>query len=104
MAGLSLVDEATPCAVVTLTAKQAAVVANALADAEQYRRDSAATWCADCAATQDGACPDHLAHLAPASAYRELAAELAHVTKSADRDVPAPRPASDLSRVTERGP
>ena len=85
--------------VVTLTAAQATVMARALADAEQYRRDSAATWCADCAATPEGACPDHLAYLAPANAYRELATELAHTTKSADRDVPASRPALDLSRL-----
>ena len=63
---------------VTLTAAQAAVVARALADAEHYRRGSATAWCADCAATQDGACPDHLAYLAPADAYRDLAAELVH--------------------------
>ena len=67
-------------AAVTLTAAQAAVITRALADAEHYRRDSPAAWCADCAATQDGACPDHLAYLAPANAYRELAAELAHAT------------------------
>jgi hypothetical protein len=84
---------------VTLTAAQATIMARALADAEQYRRESAAAWCADCAAAQGGACPNHLAYLAPASAYRELAAELAHATKSAGRDVPAPRPASDLSRL-----
>ena len=88
MVGLSSVNETTPCAVVTLTAAQAAVMAKALADAEQYRRDFAAAWCADCATVQGGACPAHLAYLAPANAYRELAAALAHVTKSAGRDVP----------------
>jgi hypothetical protein len=81
----------------TLTAAQAAVVVKALIDAEHYRRDSATAWCADCATTQDGACPDHVAFLAPVSAYRELAAELAHSVSTAGRDVPAPRPASDLS-------
>jgi hypothetical protein len=95
MAGLSSVDETTPCAVVTLTVAQATTIAKALADAEHYRRDSAAAWCAGCAAAQGGACPAHLAYLAPATAYGELAAELAHITKSAGRDVPAPRPASD---------
>ena len=99
MAGLPSVNEAAPCAAVTFTAAQAAVIARALADAEQYRRDTAATWCADCATTQDGACPDHLAYLAPVNVYRQLAAELALITKSAGRDVPAPRPASDLSRL-----
>jgi hypothetical protein len=100
MTVLSSANEATPCAAVTRTAAQAAVITKALADAEHYRRDSAAAWCAYCAAAQNGACPDHVAYLAPANAYRELAAELAHVlTKTAGRDVPAPRPASDLSRL-----
>lgn len=73
-------------AAVTLTAAQAAVMVKALVDAEQYRRDSAAVWCAECAAAQDGACPDHVAFVAPADEYRELAAELAHVlTNSASR-------------------
>ena len=100
MAGLSSVNEATPCAAVTLTAAQAAVIAKALADAEHYRRNFAATWCADCAATPGGACPCHLAYLAPANAYRQLAAELALNTKSAGRDVPAPRPASEPLPLT----
>src|SRR5690242_9879658 len=43
-----------------LTAAQAAVVASALAEAEQYRRDTARTWCMACAAAPDGACPAHL--------------------------------------------
>ena len=66
-------------ATVTLTASQATVMLKALADAEHYRRDFAAAWCADCAATRGGACPDHRAYLAPADAYRDLAAELVHV-------------------------
>lgn len=82
---------------ITLTAAQAGVVARALIDAEHYRRDSAAAWCTDCAA-KDGACPDHVAFLAPASAYRELAVELAHAVSTAGRDVPAPRSASDHFR------
>jgi hypothetical protein len=83
-------------AVVTLSADQVAVMAKALADAEHYRRESAEAWCADCAAAApDLACPDHTAYLAPANAYRELAAELARVTNAAGRDVPAPRPASE---------
>jgi hypothetical protein len=99
MAALSPVNEAPPSAAVTFTAAHAALIARALADAEQYRRDAAATWCADCAAAQQRACPNHLAYLAPANAYRELAADLAHVTKSAGRGVPPPRSASDLSRL-----
>jgi hypothetical protein len=86
-------------AAVTLTAAQAAVVTRALADAEHYRRDSAAAWCVDCAATQDGACPDHVAFLAPVAAYRDLAAELANAVITAGRGVRAPQPASDLSRA-----
>jgi hypothetical protein len=66
-----------PVAEVTLTAAQAAVMVKALIDAEHYWRDSATAWCAGCAATPDGACPDHVAFLAPVSSYRELAAELA---------------------------
>jgi hypothetical protein len=83
---------------ITLTAAQAGVVARALIDAEHYRRDSAAAWCTDCATAKDGACPDHVAFLAPASAYRELAVELAHAVSTAGRDVPAPRSASDHFR------
>ena len=79
MVGPSSVCEATRVAVVTLTAAQAVVMAKALADAERYRRDFAAAWCADCATAKGGACPAHLAYLAPADAYRDLAAELAHV-------------------------
>ena len=87
----------------TLTAAQAAVMAKALTDAEHYRRDSATAWCADCAAMPDGSCPDHLAFLAPASAYRELAAELAQATNTAGRGVCPPRPTSEpLPRNRER--
>lgn len=90
--------------IITLTDVQAVVIAKALADAEQYRRDSAAAWCADCAARFGGACPDHVAFLAPADAYRDLATEIAHViTYSAGRDVCPPRPASEpLPRNRER--
>lgn len=78
MAGLSSVNEATPCATVTRAAAQAAVITKALADAEHYRRESAEAWCADCA-TQGEGCPDHVAYVTPANAYRDLAAELVHV-------------------------
>jgi hypothetical protein len=87
-------------AVVTLTRAQAAVLAKALADAERYRRDLGAGLCADCAASPDGACHDHLEDLDRAEAYKDIAARLAPVlTKSAGRGVPPPRPASDLSRL-----
>ena len=79
MAALSSVSEAAPCAAITLTTAQAAVMAKALVDAEQYRRDTAATWCADCAASPDVACQDHLEDLDRAEAYSEVAAELVHV-------------------------
>jgi hypothetical protein len=78
---------------VTLTPAQAGVVARALADAEHYRRDSAAAWCTDCAAAAAGCCPDHVAYLAWAHTYRDMAAELAQAANSAGRDVSAPRPA-----------
>jgi hypothetical protein len=70
---------------VAITAAQATVLVKALIDAEHYRRDAAAAWCANCAGTQDGACPDHVAFLAPADAYRTLAAELAHVLTQVGR-------------------
>jgi hypothetical protein len=86
---------------VTLTAAQAEVMVKALVDAEQYRRDSAAAWCADCAAAQGRGCPEHVAFLAPADTYRDLAAELAYaLTQSAGRGVPAPRPATVHSLAT----
>jgi hypothetical protein len=78
---------------IALTSAQAVVVARALADAEHYCRDSAAAWCIDCAAAPDGCCPDHVAFLAWAHAYRDMAAELAQAADSAGRDVCAPRPA-----------
>jgi hypothetical protein len=87
---------------VTLTAARAAVLANALADAERYRRDCGAGWCADCAALPDGTCEDHLEDLDRAEAYRDVAGELVHaLTNTAGRDVCPPRPASDLSRYRQ---
>ena len=61
---------------VTLTAEQVVVMADALADAEKYRRDRAAGWCADCESRPEGACPDHVDDLDQADAYRHLAVEL----------------------------
>jgi hypothetical protein len=85
---------------VTITTAQATVMVKALIDAEHYRRDSAAAWCAGCAVAPNGACPDHVAFVAPAGEYRELAAALATaLTQSAGRDVCPPRPASDQSRA-----
>ena len=64
-------------AMVMLNGDQAATVAQALADAESYRRKRVADWCADCAAVPAGACEPHLDDLDQADAYRDLAAELA---------------------------
>ncbi|MGH3222573.1 MAG: hypothetical protein ACRDPY_28405 [Streptosporangiaceae bacterium] len=61
---------------VTLTAKQAAMAARALADAEGYRRLRADQWCSDCETAPEGACEDHVNDLDLADAYRDLAAEL----------------------------
>jgi hypothetical protein len=66
---------APPC--VVFTAGKEAVVAQALADAEAYRRKRAENWCGDCAAAPAGGCDDHLDDLDQADAYRNLAAELA---------------------------
>ena len=62
---------------VTLTAAQAAAVRRALADAEAYRRQRAAAWCADCESSPAGACTDHVDDLDAADGYRDLAAGLA---------------------------
>jgi len=59
------------------TAGQEAVVAQALADAETYRRKRAENWCGDCAAAPAGGCDNHLDDLDQADAYRDLAAVLA---------------------------
>lgn len=64
---------------VVFTAGQEATVAQALADAETYRRDRAAVWCGDCQQHPAGACPDHVDDLDAADAYRDLAARLARV-------------------------
>ena len=103
MATPSSVDELPQCAAVTLTAAQASVIAKALVDAERYRRDSAAMWCAGCEATQGGACPDHVAFLAPAVAYRELAVELAYQTNAPGRSVRSTTAGLSQSRYHEKG-
>ena len=86
MAGLSSVNEATPCAAVTLTAARAAVITRALADAEHHRRESAEAWCAACAAAApDEGCPDHTGYFDRARQYRDLATELVHVLTQCGR-------------------
>jgi hypothetical protein len=60
-----------------LSPADAAIVCQALADAETARRERAGACCYDCASTPTGACDDHLDDLDLADAYRDLAAELA---------------------------
>ena len=55
----------------------AALLAEALADAERYRRDRAAEPCDDCETVPAGACETHLDDLDQADAYQDLAAGLA---------------------------
>ena len=62
---------------VVFTVGQEAIVGQALADAEMYRRDRASAWCGDCQQHPAGACPDHVDDLDAADAYRDLAAQLA---------------------------
>ncbi len=64
---------------VLLTAGQEVIVAEALADAEKYRRDRAEAWCSDCQSHPAGSCEDHVDDLDAADAYRDLAAGLAGV-------------------------
>lgn len=63
-------------ALLTLTVAQVAVITGALADAERYRRECGSGLCADCAASPDGACQDHLEDLDRANAYSDVAGEL----------------------------
>jgi hypothetical protein len=51
----------------------ASVLGQALADAEAYRRERAAGWCADCQEHPAGACEGHVDDLDQADAYRQLA-------------------------------
>jgi hypothetical protein len=60
-----------------LSPADAVTVRQALADAEQDRRDSAESWCADCGTSPAGACETHVDDLDQADAYRELAQALA---------------------------
>lgn len=64
---------------VTLTAARAAALRQALADAEVYRRQRAAAWCADCEPSPAGECMDHMYDLDAAGAYRVPASGLARV-------------------------
>jgi hypothetical protein len=54
----------------------AAVLGQALADAEAYRRGQAGDWCADCAGSPAEACTDHLDALDQADAYAALGCQL----------------------------
>jgi hypothetical protein len=64
---------------VIVTTAQAAVIRQALADAEAYRRERAEAYCHDCQRHPTGACEDHLNDLDAADAYRDLVAELGRV-------------------------
>jgi hypothetical protein len=60
----------------SISPADAAVLGQALADAEAYRRGQADGWCADCAGSPAEACTDHLDALDQADAYAELARQL----------------------------
>lgn len=62
---------------VTLTAGQYAVVAKALADAEQFRRERAEAWCEHCDNHPSGACDRHVDDFDAADEYRQAAEGLA---------------------------
>jgi hypothetical protein len=64
----------TAIAIITV---DAALLAEALADAERYRRGHAAEPCTDCETAPAGACEKHLDDLDQADAYRDLAAGFA---------------------------
>ncbi len=70
----------TTIAIITV---DAALLAEALADAERYRRGHAAEPCADCEVTPAGACEKHLDDLDRADAYRNLAASFASTVPQA---------------------
>jgi hypothetical protein len=54
----------------------AVIIRQALADAEQHRRERVDAYCYDCASSPMEACETHLDDLDQADAYRDLAAEL----------------------------
>ena len=58
---------------VTITTAHAAIIVQALADAEQYRRHLASDWCDACVTSPAQACESHLDDLDQADAYRGLA-------------------------------
>lgn len=68
-----------PQAKPTLSGPHAALIMQALEDAQGYRRLRADAWCAACQDVPQGACDDHVNDLTLADAYRDLAAQLAAV-------------------------
>jgi hypothetical protein len=60
----------------------AVTIRQALADAERYRRDRAAVWCADCQDHPAGACEQHVDDLDEADAYQALAQALPDATEA----------------------
>jgi hypothetical protein len=61
---------------VTITAAQAGLIGQALADATAYRRQQATAWCGDCDRHPAACCDQHVADLDQADAYVALAADL----------------------------
>jgi hypothetical protein len=62
--------------VVTITTAQALAIAQALADADSYRRQRVEAYCYDCHGHPAGAWDDHLDDLDQASKYAALLDEL----------------------------
>lgn len=60
----------------SISPADAAVLGQALTDAEGGRRDRAGGWCADCAGSPAQACDDHLDDLDQADAYAGLGRQL----------------------------
>jgi hypothetical protein len=60
----------------SISPADAAVLGQAIADAEAYRRKRAGDWCADCAGSPAEACDTHLDDLDQADAYAELGRQM----------------------------
>ena len=68
-----------PGAKVTLTKADIETIAQALADAEGWRRRRVDQFCSRCENAPTGRCEEHQADLELAGSYQDLAAELADV-------------------------
>ena len=76
----------------TLSATRAAIM-NALANAEQYRREGGA-WRTDCADSPGSPCPGHIADLGRADAYRQLRDAIAQASRISRWPAAGPNPAA----------